>query len=162
VDIEKTFVFTTTPEALWAHLLDPQVMGQCVPGMQSIDVLSATEYRAKMVVKVSFVSAKFNIVTTVLEQQAPYYLKSQGIGEDHSVASSFKQLSQMYLKSLPDGKTELRMVAKVEVLGRLGTFGLSAMKTKADRLWEEFGVALNKKIESANVTKTNCPTNLPI
>jgi len=28
------------------------------------------------------------------------------------------------------------------VFGRLGSFGLSVMKTKADRMWEEFGANL--------------------
>jgi hypothetical protein len=34
------------------------------------------------------------------------------------------------------------------VLGRLGTFGLSAMKTKTDRLWEEFARNLQSRLES--------------
>ena len=33
-----------------------------------------------------------------------------------------------------------------QVLGRLGTFGLSAMKTKADRMWLEFSQALVARI----------------
>ena len=35
----------------------------------------------------------------------------------------------------------------MDVLGRLGSFGLSVMKTKADRMWEEFGVNLVARID---------------
>ena len=40
------------------------------------------------------------------------------------------------------GGTEIRTKTHAEVFGRLGSFGLSVMKTKADRMWEEFGANL--------------------
>ena len=46
----------------------------------------------------------------------------------------------MWLAERDGGGTELRRKVKVDVLGRMGTFGLGVMKTKADRLWDEFGV----------------------
>jgi carbon monoxide dehydrogenase subunit G len=130
-------------------LLDPQVMGGCVPGMQAIEVLSPTEYKALMQVKIAFISAKFKLKTTIAEQRAPHYLRAVGTGEDASVASSLKQQSEIFLTELPDGGTELKIKVKVDVLGRLGSFGLSVMKTKADRMWEEFGENLGKRLVAA-------------
>jgi carbon monoxide dehydrogenase subunit G len=100
-----------------------------------------------MHVKFSFISAKFKLRTTVIEQRQPHYLRSQGTGEDSSLASTLKQDSEIFLTEQPDGQTELRMKVQVQVLGRLGTFGLSAMKTKADRLWEEFARNLQSRLE---------------
>jgi hypothetical protein len=37
----------------------------------------------------------------------------------------------------------------VEIFGRVGTFGLSAMKTKADRMWDEFVVNLQNSLTSS-------------
>jgi len=148
MEIEKTLTIAAPAGRVWALLLDPGVMGGCVPGMQSIEVVSPTEYKALMAVKIAFVSAKFRLRTTILEQRAPSYLRCEGTGEDASVASSLKQQSEMFLTERPDGSTELRMVVKVHVLGRLGSFGLSVMRTKADRMWEEFGQNLAKRIES--------------
>jgi carbon monoxide dehydrogenase subunit G len=149
VEIEKVLVAPATPEVVWALLLDPQVMGGCVPGMQSIEVLSPTEYLAVMHVKISFISAKFRLKTRIVEQRAPEYLRTEGTGEDASVASSLKQQSEIALTPLADGGTELRMKVKVDVLGRLGSFGLSVMKTKADRLWDEFGQNLLARLAPA-------------
>ncbi|MGT2427965.1 CoxG family protein [Cupriavidus basilensis] len=97
-------------------------------------------------VKIAFVSARFKIKTTIVEMRAPHYLRSEGTGEDASVASSLKQSSEIFLTGQPDGQTELRMKINVDVLGRLGTFGLSVMKTKADRMWEEFGANLSARL----------------
>jgi carbon monoxide dehydrogenase subunit G len=156
VDIDKTLILPAPPARVWELLLDPKVMGECVPGMQSFEVVSDTEYRSQMAVKISFVSAKFRIRTTIVEQRAPHYLKSEGVGEDASVASSFKQVSEMFLEDAPGGGTTLTMNVKVDVLGRLGTFGLNIMKTKADRMWDEFGANLAQRLTPAEaaVAKT--------
>jgi len=146
MDIEKTLVLAAPAERVWALLLDPQVMGACVPGMQSIEVISDVEYVAHIHVKIAFISAKFKIKTTIVEQRAPHYLRTMGTGEDASVASSLKQSSEIFLTSLDNNQTEVRMKIHVDVLGRLGTFGLSVMKTKADRMWDDFAVQLTQRV----------------
>lgn len=146
MEIEKILTVAAPPAQVWALLLDPTVMGSCVPGMKSIDVVSDVEYLAEMHVKIAFISARFKLKTTIVETRPPFYLRSEGTGEDASVASSLKQVSEIFLSELPDGQTELRMKIKVDVLGRLGTFGLSVMKTKADRMWDEFGVNLAARL----------------
>ncbi|WP_353194873.1 CoxG family protein [Pusillimonas noertemannii] len=147
MEIEKTLTVSAPRERVWALLLDPHVMTGAVPGMQSIDVISPTEYVALMKVKISFLSAKFKLHTTIAEQREPEYLRAEGTGEDASVASSLKQTSEIFLSETPQGGTELRIKVNVDLLGRLGTFGLSVMKTKADRMWDEFGRNLAARLE---------------
>jgi carbon monoxide dehydrogenase subunit G len=149
VEIEKTLTVAAAPQQVWDLLLDPQVMAGCVPGMKSIEVVSATEYVALMHVKIAFISAKFKLRTTIAEQRAPSYLRAEGTGEDASVASSFKQQSEIFLSPGAEGGTEMRLKVKVDLLGRLGTFGLNVMKTKADRMWDEFTVNLAARIDGA-------------
>ncbi|WP_439687372.1 4-hydroxybenzoyl-CoA reductase [Cupriavidus oxalaticus] len=142
MEIEKTLVTAAPPARVWELLLDPNVMGACVPGMESIEVLSDVEYIAHMAVKIAFINARFRLHTKIVETRAPHYLRTEGTGEDASVASSLRQSSEIFLTAQDDGSTQLRIRVQVDVLGRLGTFGLSVMKTKADRMWEEFGVNL--------------------
>jgi carbon monoxide dehydrogenase subunit G len=147
MDIEKSIQLAATPEQLWSLLLDPQIMAGCVPGMQSIEVVSDTEYLVSLKVKIAFVTASFKIRTNVLEQKPPTYLKSAGVGEDAALASSLKHQSEIFLTPLEDGLTELRILTHVDVLGRVGTFGLNAMKTKTDRMWDEFAAMLKSRLE---------------
>lgn len=140
MEIEKTLLLDAPPASVWALLLDPNAMGACVPGMESIEVVSEDEYVAVMKVKIAFISARFKLKTRIVERDEPRYLRAEGTGEDASVASSLKQNSEMWLQEREGGGTELRMKVKVDVLGRMGTFGLGVMKTKADRMWDEFGV----------------------
>jgi uncharacterized protein len=165
VEIEKNVTLTGTAQQLWQLLLDPQVMGQCVPGMKSIEVISPTEYLAKMEVKISFLTAKFKIKTVIVEQDQPRFLKSQGSGEDSSIASSFKQTTCIWLNDVSSESSSpqctLRMVVDVTMLGRIGSFGLSAMKTKADLMWDEFILKLRGQalpVVTANEQVIQLPT----
>ncbi len=149
MDIEKDLTVAAPADRVWQMLLDPNVMGACVPGMKSLEVISDVEYVSVIHVKIAFISAKFKIKTTIVEQRVPHYLRTEGTGEDASVASSLKQSSEIFLTERDDGQTELRMKIHVDVLGRLGTFGLSVMKTKADRMWDEFANNLAARLAPA-------------
>ncbi|MCG6656760.1 SRPBCC family protein [Halomonas campisalis] len=142
MEIEKSLTLDAPPQQVWELVLDPQAMCGCVPGMQSVEVISDDEYVAHMQVKISFITARFTLNTRIVEQEAPRYLRAEGTGEDASVASSLTQTSEMFLNEREDGGTDLRIKVKADVFGRLGTFGLAVMKTKADRMWDEFGTNL--------------------
>lgn len=146
MEIEKTLSLDAPPARVWVLLLDPNAMGACVPGMESIEVVSDDEYVAVMKVKMAFISARFKLKTRIVERDEPRYLHAEGTGEDASVASSLKQSSEMWLDEREGGGTTMRMKVKVDVLGRMGTFGLGVMKTKADRMWDEFGVNLAARL----------------
>jgi uncharacterized protein len=139
VELEKTLTVAAPQSRVWELLLDPKIMAGCVPGTQSVEVLSDVEYLAEIKVKISFIAARFKVRTKIVEARPPEYLRIEGTGEDSSVASSMKQSSELFLTDLGDGNTRIRIKATADVLGRLGSFGLSVMKTKADRMWDEFG-----------------------
>ena len=149
MEIDKSLRIAASPVQIWNVLLDPHAMSKCVPGMQSIEVVSPDEYAASMHVKIAFVSARFKLRTRIVDRQEPFFLKAEGTGEDSSVASSLKQTTELTLTPQDDDTTDLRIQVQVELLGRMGNFGLSVMKTKADRLWDEFGVNLSAMLDGA-------------
>jgi carbon monoxide dehydrogenase subunit G len=142
---EKTTEVAAPAERVWQMLLDPQLMGTCVPGIEAIDVISDVEYLVNVQVKIAFVSARFKVRTKIAEARQPSYLRSDGVGEDSSLTSSLKLSSELFLDRRDDGTTGLRMLLDVDLFGRLGTFGLNIIKTKADRMWEEFSRNLAAK-----------------
>ena len=149
MELEKKLAIPADIGTVWALLLNPEVMAQCVPGTQSVQVVSDVEYDALIQVKISFVSAKFKIKTKIVEQAPPHYLKTEGTGEDSSVGSSLKQTSEIRLTERGPHETELTVRVKVDIFGRLGSFGLNVMKTKADRMWEEFGQNFIAKVAAS-------------
>lgn len=131
-------------------LLDPQIMAGCVPGTQSVEVLSSEEYLAEVRVKFSFISVQFRMRTVIVERRPPMYLRVTGTGEDSRIASSVSHESELFVTDMGDGQTEIRFQGKAQVFGKLGSFGLNMMKPKIDRMWSEFGVALTDRLSAAD------------
>jgi carbon monoxide dehydrogenase subunit G len=109
MEIDKSVSLNASASRVWALLLDPQAMGACVPGMESIEVLTPEEYKAVMKVKIAFISARFTLRTRIVERREPLYLKAEGVGEDAAVASSLKYVTEIHLNERPDGGTDLHI-----------------------------------------------------
>ena len=146
MDIEKSITLAAPATQVWQLILDPEIMARCVPGVASVTVVSESEYLASIKVKISFVSANFKIRTQITERQENQLLRCEGQGEEAALASKLKHASEIHLTQDGDSTT-LRIASKVDVFGRIGSMGLSAMKTKVDRMWDEFCVALQQRIE---------------
>jgi uncharacterized protein len=150
MELEFRHVFDAAPAALWAVLLDPDRVGACVPGMQSVTVISDTEYSARIRVKIAFVSAHFDIRTVITEARPPTFLRAEASGEDGRIGSSVKAQVEMHLQPQDGGGTELRVHARADVFGRLGTLGLNPMRTKAEGMWTQFCEALAASLASGD------------
>lgn len=152
MELEKSMTVAAPPAKVWALLLDPEVMAGCVPGTESVEVLSPEDYVANVKVKFSFIKVNFRMRTQIVENRPPAYLRVTGSGEDSRIASSVQHESELFVTDLGDGQTEIRVKGKAQVFGKLGSFGLSMMKPKIDRMWGEFGAALTERLSSAEAT----------
>ena len=59
------------PERVFAFLIDPEQVGFCGPGVESIEVVDATHFKARAKVGVGHISARFAIDLELVEAEAP-------------------------------------------------------------------------------------------
>ncbi len=59
MDISGEFTIEAPQQRVWEALNDPLVLKQCIPGCESIDKLSDTEFETKMLAKIGPVKARF-------------------------------------------------------------------------------------------------------
>ena len=69
-------------ETTWAALNDPETLKACIPGCETIERVSDTEFRVAMTARVGPVSAKFSgkIVLADLVPPTSYRLSFEGQG----------------------------------------------------------------------------------
>ena len=130
-------------QATWNALNDPGVLKDCIPGCDSIEQVSPTEYQLTMTAKVGPVSAKFKGKMTLSEVSAPvtYTLRFEGQG---GVAGFAKGEARIELA--PDGKnTRLRYSAKAMVGGKLAQVGARLIDGVAKKMAEQFFTAFNRR-----------------
>ncbi len=147
--IEGTFTIPAPLPQVWDALLDPQVVGPCIPGCSAIDVISPTDYRATVTLEIGPIKAGFKVAVTVTEIVPHVSVTCVTKGEEGSRASVLSASSVMTVKPLGDAGTEVHYASEVSVTGRLGKFGLGLMKKKAESVAAAFAKNLQSRLQIA-------------
>jgi carbon monoxide dehydrogenase subunit G len=130
-------------QATWDALNDTAVLMDCIPGCDSMDKQSDTEYLLTMTAKVGPVSAKFKGKMTLLDVHAPdsYKLQFEGQG---GVAGFAKGEAQVNLT--PEGDTtRLSYNVKANIGGKLAQVGARLIDGVAKKIAGQFFAAFNKR-----------------
>jgi uncharacterized protein len=130
--IAGTFRVAAPRERVFAEITNPALMASCIPGCEAIEVVSATVYRARIVIEVGPIKARFNLVVEVTAQEPPTRVLSVTRGEEGTRASVLSASNTLTLEAVADC-TEVTYASDVTVTGRLGKFGLGIMQGRCAR-----------------------------
>jgi uncharacterized protein len=130
-------------QATWDALNDTEVLKGCIPGCDSMEKQSDTEYLLTMTAKVGPVSAKFKGKMTLLEVQAPdsYTLQFEGQG---GVAGFAKGSAEVKLAAEGDA-TRLKYSVKANIGGKLAQVGARLIDGVAKKIAGQFFTAFNQR-----------------
>jgi carbon monoxide dehydrogenase subunit G len=131
-------------QATWEALNDPDVLKACVPGCESIDRTSDTEFVVQMTARVGPVSAKFKGKLNLSNVKPPhsYSIAFEGQG---GVAGFAKGGADVSLT--PDGhSTRLGYKVKANVGGKLAQIGSRLVDAAANKVANDFFTAFNEKV----------------
>ncbi len=130
-------------QAVWDALNDTAVLMDCIPGCDSIEKQSDSEYLLTMTAKVGPVSAKFKGKMTLLDAQAPeaYTLQFEGQG---GVAGFAKGKARVTLAE-EGSQTRLSYGVKANIGGKLAQVGARLIDGVAKKMAEQFFTAFNKR-----------------
>ena len=123
-------------ETTWQALNDPEVLRACIPGCESIDRVSDTEYGLAMTARVGPVSAKFSgrlVLTDVVAPQS-YTLKFEGQGG----AAGFANGAARVALTPADGGTRIDYAVNAQVGGKLAQIGSRLVDGAAAKLANDF------------------------
>jgi hypothetical protein len=136
------------PQAkVWEALNDPAVLKDCIPGCDSIERLSDTEYKVAMTAAVGPVRAKFNgkLVLSDVNPPTSYTLAFEGSG---GAAGFGKGSAQVSLA--PEGAaTKLTYTAKAQVGGKLAQVGARLIDGVSKKMADDFFNAFNARVAPA-------------
>ena len=128
----------------WTALNDPEILKACVPGCESIERTSDTEYVVQMTARVGPVSAKFKGKMALSNIKAPdsYSISFEGQG---GVAGFAKGSADVNLAA--EGQdTRLSYKVKANVGGKLAQIGSRLVDAAANKVANEFFVTFNEKV----------------
>jgi uncharacterized protein len=123
-------------QAVWEKLNDPETLKACIPGAETVDKVSDTEFSARVTARVGPVKATFNgkVTLTDLNPPAGYTITGEGTG---GVAGFAKGSATVALEE--DGaETVLRYGVQAQVGGKLAQIGSRLIDATARKMSDEF------------------------
>ncbi len=145
---EGTVTIKAPRAEVWAYLTDPHKVGQCMPGVEFVEVVEGDpRFRAVAAIGFGTVKAHFKGYAEFLELDEPNRatLKAHG----NAPGSAMDVLSLMVLSDGPDdGTTELTWTADITVLGTLASLAARLMGSITKKLSAEFFNCFKTKIEA--------------
>ena len=124
-------------DKVWAALNDPEILKQCIPGCQSLEMTSPTDMTATVVIKVGPVKATFGGKVTLSELDPPngYRITGEGSG---GVAGFAKGGAAIRLEAVGDNETILHYEVNSQIGGKLAQLGGRLIDSTARKLAGEF------------------------
>ena len=136
MDMSGEYRIVAPQKAVWDALNDPEILKACIPGCESVDKVSDTEFSAKVTFKVGPVKAKFTGDVTLSDIDAPNSYTISGSGKG-GAAGFGKGGAQVYLKAEGE-ETILTYTANASVGGKLAQVGQRLIDSTSKKLAAEF------------------------
>jgi len=129
---------------VWKALNDPEMLRACIPGCQSLERQSDTDFSSSVRAAIGPVSATFGAKITLseIDPDRGYTISGEGKG---GAAGFARGKARVDLED-EKGGTRLRYSADVNVGGKLAQVGSRLIQGTAKKLSEDFFVALSERL----------------
>ena len=136
MDMTGEYRIAAPPAAVWRALNDPEILKQCIPGCESVEKTSDTEFQAKVTAAVGPVKARFAGKVTMSDLDPPngYTISGEGQGG----AAGFAKGSAKVELAEEGGETVLRYGVQAQVGGKLAQIGSRLIDGIARKMADEF------------------------
>ena len=149
MELSDEIIINAPQEQVYAALNDPGILKQCIPGCEELIKHSDTELKAKVVLKVGPVKARFSGDVQLDTAGAPdaFSLTGQGNG---GAAGHAKGGADVTLTA-DGGTTILRYEAKADIGGKLAQLGSRLIQGTAKKLAAKFFKSFADVVNEDNV-----------
>ena len=133
-------------DRVWAFVTDPDQVGQCGPGVESIEVVDATHFKATAKVGIGFISARFvaQMEMTDLDEPERAVIKAHG----QAPGSAVDATAQMTLSGDPAGPTRMDWSADVALSGTMASLGARMIEGTANKMIGQTFDCMRRKLEA--------------
>jgi carbon monoxide dehydrogenase subunit G len=133
-------------DRVWAFVVDPNQVGWCGPGVEAIDQVDETHYRARAKVGIGPISTRFTVDLELTEASAPEtaVIRAQG----QAPGSAVEATGRMTLAGPPEGPTTMAWSADVEIMGTVAAVGARFVQGTAEKLIAQSFDCMRTKLEA--------------
>jgi carbon monoxide dehydrogenase subunit G len=144
---EGTVQINAPRDRVWAFVIDPNQVGQCGPGVESIEVIDDTHFKATAKVGVGFISARFVVNLEFVDLDAPNAATIKAHGQ--APGSAVDADARMELSNADGGGTTMDWSAEVIIAGTIASVGARLIEGTANKMIGQTFDCMRTKLEAA-------------
>lgn len=142
---EGTVQIAASRDRVWSFVMDPNQVGQCGPGVESIEVVDDTHFKARAKVGIGFISTRFVMDLEFAETSPPDAATIKAHGQ--APGSAVDGTAQMRLSDGEDGGTRMDWSADVNIAGSLASVGARLIEGTANKMIGQSFDCMKSKLE---------------
>ena len=135
-------------DRVWAFVIDPNQVGQCGPGVETIEVVDDTHFKATAKVGVGFISARFVVNMEIAEMTPPEASTIKAHGQ--APGSAVDATAHMRLSENGSGGTRMDWDADVSISGTLASVGARMIEGTANKMIGQTFDCMKSKLEGTS------------
>lgn len=134
-------------EVAWRALNDPEILGACIPGCESIIASGENQYEVEVSASIGPVKAKFKgkMLLTDIRPPESYTIQFEGQG---GAAGHAKGSAQVRLEVIGEDKSRLVYGASAQVGGKIAQIGSRLIDMAAQKMAADFFATFNARFQS--------------
>jgi carbon monoxide dehydrogenase subunit G len=146
--IEGEYAFNGPRQALWTLVRDPEVIASCLPGTQSVEKVSDTEYAGEITLRLGPLTGAFAGKLFVTDEVPPVSctLTVEGDGK----IGFLKGMGDIELVEQGEGTTLMRYAGEIQVGGRVASVGQRLFDTMSKGMIKQGLDKLNDLLQESS------------
>ena len=149
-NLNKSFEVPQGTELVWEHLIDPEKIMDCVPGVSVDEKVGDNHYKGKVGMKFGPMGVKYDADIFYDEiDKANRKIIISGNGVDSKGNGNAEMKMSVDVNERDEGGVKLDAAMEVTVNGKIAMFGSRLIDTVSNQLFKQFVSNFSKKLEDA-------------
>ena len=145
MDLTGSYTIPAKQSIVWAALNDPSILQECIPGCETLSMLSETEFAASVLAKIGPLKARFTgrVELSEIDPNNGYRIQGEGSGGGAGFA---KGSARVHLRATGADSTVLSYEVEAQIGGKLAQLGSRLIAGVVTKMTEKFFTTLASKV----------------
>tara|TARA_B100001250_G_scaffold201384_1_gene172646 strand:+ start:847 stop:1305 length:459 start_codon:yes stop_codon:yes gene_type:complete len=148
--LDKSFEVPQDTELVWSHLIDPEKIMDCVPGVSISEKVGENQYKGKVGMKFGPMGVQYDadiFYDEINKEERKIIITGDGVDSKGNGNAAMKMTINLLERD--EGGVKLDANMDVTVNGKIAQFGSRLINTVSNQLFKQFVSNFSKKLEKA-------------
>ena len=147
---ENSCIIAVSRQALWDYVIVVPNVAACMPGVEEVQALDDHRFTGVLSLKVGIVKLRLRgeILVEFMDPTS-YMARMSVLAADPKVSGRVQARLTLQLEEIAPQETKLTVQTDLNLLGKIGEFGLGIIRKKADQTMAEFARQLAARMRGA-------------